>query len=168
VTGRPTKLSAEVQRVLVEAITKGSTWSIACKAAGIDHQTLLNWREKAIEEPESDYAALVMALEQAEVTAHDKWLATITDAAKTDPKWAAWMLSRRYPTEYADNTPALAVQTNVSVEQAQPKQLEGITSEEADKLIDEYVARRNQQRMLPPIVSKPIPANIELRNENYE
>jgi hypothetical protein len=152
-----------VQRVLVEAISKGSTFKIACLAAGIDFQTLLNWREKAVQEPDSDYAVLIMALGQAEAKAHDAWLKTITDAAKTDPKWAAWMLSRRYPTEYAENTPAVAIQTNVSVE---TPQLEGVTQADADRLIDEYLQRREAQKLLP--ILDPLPATVEPYNENNE
>ena len=44
---RPTKLTAEVEGRLVNAISVGATYKDACAYAGISYQTFLNWKKRA-------------------------------------------------------------------------------------------------------------------------
>lgn len=91
--GRPTKYQPETVAKITNAIAVGATLTHACSYAGIDLDTLSNWRKK--------YSEFSDAIKEAEGKAVVGWLAKIEKAAN-DGNWtaAAWKLERRYPHEY--------------------------------------------------------------------
>lgn len=90
---RPTKYTPEVVKRFCDAVRIGATYELACKHAGISHETLSTWREK--------YPEFVESINSAEGAAAVGWLAKIEKAAN-EGTWqaAAWKLERRYPESY--------------------------------------------------------------------
>lgn len=98
---RPTKLDPDRIDRLVQAIQLGATYSLACKYAGISHQTLLNWLAKGEAQKTGPAHDLVARVAEAEGRAVVGWLVMIEKAAK-DGDWRAALakLERRYPETY--------------------------------------------------------------------
>src|SRR5256885_101069 len=94
---RPSKLIKRTADRLIEAISKGATYDLACKFAGISFQTFLNWRERAQSENSGMFVELFERLERAEGEAAARWLSVIDNAANEgDVKSAQWLLERRH------------------------------------------------------------------------
>lgn len=149
--GRPTKLTPITVKALTIAIQQGATYALACKFAGISHQTFAEWQRKGHEEiarrqnprvkegtPEwaagQEFVTFLEAIQKAEGDAAVGWLAKIEKAAN-DGAWqaAAWKLERRYPQDYG--------RTVVQQETAMtPEQLAAMTDEE----LEAYIAKRER------------------------
>lgn len=100
--GRKTKLTPEVSEKIVKLIGFGNYRETACAAAGIDARTLRNWLKWGAEGTEP-YAAFCEAMEEAEAQAHTRHVLTLVSASKEDWRAAAWILSRRWPNQWAEN-----------------------------------------------------------------
>lgn len=101
--GRPTKLTADVQRTLTFALGEGASIAHACDYAGIDEATFHRWMQRGEEAADGDEAfcafgeAVTRARGQGIVTD----LCAISDAVRAhDWHAAAWRLQHRYPAEY--------------------------------------------------------------------
>lgn len=150
-SGRPTKLTSETVKKLTDAIRAGATYALACKYAGISHQTFAEWQRKGQAElvrrdnprvkegtPEwiagQEFVTFLEAIQKAEGDAALGWLLKIEQAANQG-HWqaAAWKLERRYPREYG--------RTVQEQEQAMtPEQLAAMTDEE----LEAYIAKRER------------------------
>jgi hypothetical protein len=97
---RPTKLTAEVEERLVDAISVGATYKDACACAGISYQTFLNWQKRAEREDDERFVGFLDRIKRAQGQAALVLLAQIKEAAKRDWRAAAWSLERRYPDSY--------------------------------------------------------------------
>ena len=105
--GRPTDCTPEVIATIANAVRIGCTYRLACQAAGISHQTMINWRERG-QAGERPYLDFVEALAQAEGE-HAQKLAGVLDSFahggdEVDPRVKAdaakFMLERRHPRDY--------------------------------------------------------------------
>ncbi len=108
--GRPSKLTAEVERQLVGALALGSTRADAAQFAGIDKATLRRWLARGAHEPDGPYHQLREAVLSAEGRAKIGAIGCITKAIR-DGNWraAAWFLERKWPAEYATKSPLFLV-----------------------------------------------------------
>lgn len=99
--GRPSKLTPERRKRLLDAIRAGAPKTHAAAAAGIDRETLRRWERRA-EEPNApaEYVAFAADLHACEAEAFVTLTATVRQAARTDWRAAAWLLERRAPDEY--------------------------------------------------------------------
>ena len=95
--GRPTKLTAETQRRIVEAIQLGCTYNIAASYGGINEGTFYGWMNRGREAKTGIYKEFFQAVKQAESMNAVRNLAAIAQSAK-DGNWtaAAWILERRH------------------------------------------------------------------------
>ncbi len=98
---RPSKLTADLQRRVVEAISLGATLEHAAQYGPIDYATLRRWVVAGEKNPGTPYGDFRMAVLEAEARAVVVWLAQIEKAAR-DGDWraAAWKLERRHPQIY--------------------------------------------------------------------
>ena len=105
--GRPTSLTPEVQKAIVDCIRAGNYRSVAAAAAGVHRNRLAEW-EKRGEDGEEPYAGFACALRKAEADAEIELLAElraakpgITGVTGAD-LWQtkAWMLERRYASRW--------------------------------------------------------------------
>ena len=59
--GRPTKLTPDVQELIVDGINAGLTYWMTCARAGVTYATFYNWLEKVVKEDGSIAARNVIA-----------------------------------------------------------------------------------------------------------
>ena len=107
--GRPTKRTKKVVSELLDAISSGAPYGLACQAAGIHHDTFNDWRRR---DP-----AFALQVDQAAARGTIKRLKKI-EAQGDDGNWnaLAWMVERRYPADFAKPEVALniGIQNNVN------------------------------------------------------
>lgn len=95
--GRPTKLTPEVHKRIVDMVRAGNYPEIAAQAAGINSATYYRWMQKA-EDGTSPYCEFREAVKEAQAAAESHAVTTIRKAAM-DGTWqaAAWYLERSKP-----------------------------------------------------------------------
>lgn len=97
---RPTKLTPEAQKKIVQAISVGATYKLAAQYGGVSYKTFNDWMQKGEAAKTGQYREFCNAVKEAEGTAGVKWLAVIDQAAAKSWQAAAWKLERRYPEDY--------------------------------------------------------------------
>src|SRR5262245_19552044 len=102
--GRPSKLTPEVQALVVQALSAGTTRADACEYAGIGQTTFRTWMRRGGEEPDGPYGAFRAAVKKAMATAVIRNVALIQTAAKSQWQAAAWWLERVHPDRYGRDT----------------------------------------------------------------
>ena len=93
--GRPTSLTLDVRRAIIESLRDGATISVSCSAAGISRQTFYDWikRGQAEESPFKEFIDICeRVIAESEISA----VASIRAAGKKNWKALAWLLSRRH------------------------------------------------------------------------
>lgn len=98
--GRPTKLTARVQRALCGALLRGNTRENAALTAGISRSTLTTWLHLGRTEASGRYTSFLAAVEKAEAAAVQASVGVVRHAARDTWQAAAWWLERRYPDEW--------------------------------------------------------------------
>lgn len=102
--GRPTKLTPEVQDVIVETIKDGNYYQPACAKAGIHYQTFLNWMKWGEEQGEGIYFDFFEKVQWAEAEAEAKMVADWKAQVPQDWRAARDFLARRHPERWAPKT----------------------------------------------------------------
>jgi hypothetical protein len=99
--GQPTKLTAEVQDKIIEAIKMGNYQETAAAYAGIAQSTFYHWMERGRNEPDSIYSEFMEAVEKAKAQSEVRDV-TLIEKAATDGSWqaAAWKLERKFPQKW--------------------------------------------------------------------
>lgn len=102
--GRPTKLTPEVQAVIIKALETGHYAEVAATLAGVDEKTYYNWlkagsKTRAVE----PYASFFQSVKKASAKAEDDALNRVHDGAtggmtSPGPQWQSAMtfLERRF------------------------------------------------------------------------
>jgi hypothetical protein len=94
---RPSKLTPEVEKKIIDAIRTGNYYEAACAYAGINYTTFYRWMEKGEKAKSGKFCKFCKAVKQAEGDAEARivyqW------ASKTPEDWRAAQafLERRYP-----------------------------------------------------------------------
>jgi transposase len=102
---RPTKLSPDLQKAIVDAIRAGNYMETAAAFAGVAKQTFYNWLRRGRRARSGRYREFVDAVKKALAEAEVRDLEVIRQAAtgtgpfEENPQWqaAAWRLERRNP-----------------------------------------------------------------------
>lgn len=110
VTGRPSKLTPELQTRICDMLRAGNYLETAAAYAGVNKTTLYDWMKRGaremerveksegkakIRKKEQPYVDFSNAIEKALAEAEVRDLIIISNAAKTDWKAAAWKLERK-------------------------------------------------------------------------
>lgn len=101
--GGRTKLTPEVQRLLIESIQLGCTDKAACQRAGIDPSQLWRWQERA-EIGEEPFASFASAYARAKGDRVAKLAGQIVVAASADWRAAAWYLEHAESDDFSPKT----------------------------------------------------------------
>lgn len=98
---RPTKLTPDVSKKIVDAIRLGATYELAANYAGINYDTFNEWIKKGKSGRNKEFSEFSELVRKAEGDAAIGWLAKVEKAA-SDGDWhaATWKLERRYPRDY--------------------------------------------------------------------
>lgn len=99
--GRPTKLSAEVRALYLEALGRGLSRGQAAAYAGVDSSTVRRWRRRAREGGRGSQTlrSFFSAADRAEASHAADLMDRVREASEgDDPDWrsAAWLLTRRH------------------------------------------------------------------------
>ena len=105
--GRPTSLTSEVMKVIIEAVEGGNYRATAAAAAGVHRNRMAEW-EKRGEAGEEPYAEFACALQMAEAKAEMTLLRELRSAQPGVPGvsgadvWTtkAWILERRFASRW--------------------------------------------------------------------
>jgi transposase len=97
VSGRPTKLTPEVQKRIIDALRAGNYVETAAAYAGIGRQTLYDWLHRGAKEGKGAYHEFHEAVEKALAESEVRDVALIAKAAEAQWQAAAWRLERRAP-----------------------------------------------------------------------
>lgn len=116
--GRPTKLTAELQQKIVNAMRGGAYLETAAALVDVNRFTLQRWLKKGARSKNSDYGRFCVAVERAMAEAEMRDLAVIDKAAngtaaeldengkqvraESPRNWhaAAWRLERKFPKKW--------------------------------------------------------------------
>jgi len=101
-TGRPSKLTPQLQEKICEYIANGNYLNTACQATGITDSTLFNWMKRAEEEGKNGggrYFDFMVAIKKAEAQAEAALASMIKETALQKKEWlpAMTFLERRHP-----------------------------------------------------------------------
>jgi transposase len=98
---RPTKLTPDTHKRIVQAIQLGATYELAAQYGGVAYNTFNEWMKAGEANKTGAFREFYDAVKEAEGKGAIGWLAKI-EAAANDGSWqaAAWKLERRYPHEY--------------------------------------------------------------------
>jgi transposase len=95
-SGRPTKLTPDLQRQVCDALRRGAYVETAAAMAGVSKVTLYGWLKLGAREEEGPHVEFLNAVEKAQAEAEMRDLDRV-DAAAEGGTWqaAAWRLERR-------------------------------------------------------------------------
>lgn len=101
--GRPSKLTEETKKAIVDAISIGAPKMTAAQAAGIHYDTFNEWMKKGNAAKSGAYHEFSEAVRRAEGQAFLKHIATIARAAaEGDARISIEFLKRRDPAHWGD------------------------------------------------------------------
>ena len=101
---RPTKLTPETSKAIVDALAVGATYRDAAESAGVAYQTFLNWMQAGEAAKRGIYFEFFDQVRRAEAAARLNFTKVITKAA-ADGDWRAAeaFLKRRDRATWGDN-----------------------------------------------------------------
>lgn len=102
--GRPTSFTPETCQAILKNIEAGLPFEDACTDIPnpITYRTFANWRAHALEHGEtSPYFQFFQDVQRSETKAKRKHLDRIAAASERDWKASGWILSHRWPEQYA-------------------------------------------------------------------
>lgn len=104
--GQPSKLTPETLKRLLDTLSRGNTYKLACQLAGIDYSTFARWMQKGEAQTKGEYRDFSDAVKAQESRLVDDALTVIAAAALGDEKkpgdWRAmsWLLERRHKEDF--------------------------------------------------------------------
>ncbi len=96
IDSKPYKMTPERVQIITEALADGLTQKEASMLAGIDEDTLCNWKRN-----NSDFSDKVA---KSAIEYKQKLMNTIRKAGEKDWKACAWLLERKYKREFSTET----------------------------------------------------------------
>ena len=97
---RPTKLTLDIQKKIVELIEEGQFAETTANCVGITERTYYNWIQRGKNEECGPYFQFFQAIEQASAKSEVEALDIIWKASERDWRAAAWYLERRFPNKW--------------------------------------------------------------------
>ncbi|WP_414469279.1 hypothetical protein [Methanobacterium sp. ACI-7] len=99
--GRPSKLTPEIQKDIVNLIKAGNYVDITCVIVGINKSTYYDWMKRGKESRRPNrYRTFYEEVTKAHAICEARLVAIISKAEETYWKAAAWKLERRYPEKW--------------------------------------------------------------------
>ena len=102
--GRPTKLTPEVQKKIVDMISAGNYVETAASYAGVSKVSLYDWMKRGNKASKGIYREFLNVIEKALAESEIRDVLTIGTAAKMNWQAAAWRLERKSPAKWGRKT----------------------------------------------------------------
>jgi transposase-like protein len=103
-TGRPTKLTPELQEEILRGIRAGAYPEVAAQRVGIGSSTFYQWMQRGRQAREAghpdQFTEFAEAVEEAKGHAETRAVAVVLKAAEKSWRAAAWWLERTRPQRY--------------------------------------------------------------------
>ncbi len=147
-SGRPTKLTPEIENKLIKFITLGVPLESASNAIGLDYTTVREWLQRGegrhpTRGKTAQFEAFADRYQQAVGQCEARLVAKIQSAADKDWKAAAWLLSRRHPQRWSEPKPCSLEDLIVAMAQSGL-----LTAEQLDALIKLSESSKNQAKLI--------------------
>lgn len=94
-TGRPTKLTPDLQKKITDAVRAGNYIETAAAYAGISKVTLYDWMKRGNKNQNGIFRDFLNAIEKAMAESEVRDVALIAKAAQENWQAAAWRLERK-------------------------------------------------------------------------
>lgn len=98
--GRPSLFTPELAARIVELTRAGNVQRVVCESVGISQRALSNWLRRGRREQEGPHRSFVLTYNEAVSAAQSDLVQIVRDAAARDPKYACWLLERRWPEQW--------------------------------------------------------------------
>lgn len=95
-TGRPTKLTPQLQDELCRVIAVGNYLETACAYVGLSCETVRSWMRRGARQKRGVYRDFLAAIKKAMAQAEVRDVATIVQASSESWQAAAWRLERKH------------------------------------------------------------------------
>lgn len=95
--GRPSKLTPERIQRATDAILQGNFREVAARMCGVSPRTFFNWMREGRVFPNGLYGEFRRSIIAAEAVAESSLLGEVREAAKSDARYACWILERKHP-----------------------------------------------------------------------
>ena len=132
--GRPSKLTPERAKRIIDALAVGNTRTCAVAYAGIWFQTFLDWLARGETEKAGRYHDFYEAVKKAEADAEFANVIIIRKAAIINWQAAAWWLERRRHQDWMKRE-----HTELSGPGGAPVQVENLTPDQAAKKVADLI-----------------------------
>jgi len=141
---RPSKLTPEIQKKIIEAIKAGNYYEAACAYAGVSYSTLRGWIVKGEKAKSGKYLKFLEAVRQAEAEAEARIVLQWQKAMPEDWRAAQAFLERRYPERWGKK------ETHVVEGGDQKKPIKLQVEGNIDELLEQYerIIKRIQQNSM--------------------
>lgn len=110
---RPSKLTAEVQDRLCEALRAGATYEIAAAVAGVSYRSFARWMHAGQRARTGRYWQFWQTMWTAIADSALWHLRNVTEQARDDWRASAWVLEHRFPADYGTVRARLGVEAHV-------------------------------------------------------
>jgi len=100
--GRPSKCTRKRIDQIAELVRDGVPMRHAARAVGIGESTIHAWIARGTAEDSGIYRDLMEAVTRAQAESIAVLVARVSEAARTDWRAAAWLLTRRAPFDFID------------------------------------------------------------------
>jgi transposase len=126
-TGRPCKLTPELQDTLCKALGLGLYVETACLLAGIAKDTFYNWVNEGESKKSGKFRQFSDAIKKAQAESETRWIAHIVQ----DDSWTskAWLLERKFKDRWGR-----AIRQEISGPQGGPIVTQAMSAEEKEEL----------------------------------
>jgi hypothetical protein len=104
-TGRPTKLTPEIQDAICNVIQSGCFLETAAIMVGLDKTTLFRWLKRGAKEGSGKFREFRTAIRKAMAHAEVRDLIKLQKAGDKNWQAIAWRLERRYPKRWGRRDP---------------------------------------------------------------
>src|SRR5258707_3611089 len=162
--GRPTKRSKKLVTLLLDAISAGAPYSLACKPAGIHVDTFHGWRR--------DDPNFALQVEQVAARGALKRLKKIEQHGEDNFAALSWMLERRYPEMFSKPEVQLNVGIKNNVNGNDKKSFEIVVVEDLEfmglRQRSEYTHHPDSEGPVREVEATAVPAELSghLSREN--
>jgi hypothetical protein len=130
-SGRPSKLTPELQERILEYIRKGAFIERACQLVGIDQRTYHYWMERGERDSTGEYFQFFQAATQARAQVQQVCIDIVLNDAPKNPESAKWFLERSFWSEWGRKSFSMSSKIAAPEEEEEPDRAPSLAAQKA-------------------------------------